>query len=201
MSIDISQQPQEKILSGIFTSRARVAILRLFMLDPTRTYYQRQIEAATGFLIRGVQRELERLTDVGMLYRRVEGNRTYYQVDTQFPLFPELRSMVLKTGTTEEQLRGGLAVDETVRLVFLCPAENRVLVVAAPDKHPGISVPAPYTFEIVSTDAFLAALTDDTQSLHPFLAQGVDLLGRRDDPIWHQIETAGFAVQKGKDVP
>ena len=201
MPTEISQKPPGKMLSGIFASSARVAILRLFMFDPTRAYYQRQIEAATGLLIRGVQRELERLTKVGMLYRRAEGNRTYYQVDTQFPLLPELRSMVLKTGTPEEQLRGELAIDEAVRLAFLCPAENRVLVVVVPDKHPEITVPAPYTVQIVSSEAFVAALTDDPQSLHPFLVQGVDLLGRRDDPIWHRIETAGFAVQKGKGVP
>ena len=86
------------------------------MLDPHRAYYQRQIEAATGQPLRAIQRELDRLTSVGLLYRHTEGNRTYHQVDVQFPLFPELRSMVLKTVEPEERLRGLLACDEAVRL-------------------------------------------------------------------------------------
>ena len=52
-----------KTLAVIFASSARVAVLRVFMLDPLRTYYQRQLESATGMAIRGVQRELERLKE------------------------------------------------------------------------------------------------------------------------------------------
>jgi DNA-binding transcriptional ArsR family regulator len=184
----------------IFTSSARVGVLRVFMLDPTREYYQRQIEAATGLPIRAVQRELERLTSAGLLYRRVEGNRTYYQVDTQFHLFPELQSMVLKTVSPEERLRGTLAVDDTVRLLFHCENEPRVLVVTSGVRRPNLQVD-PFTFDVMTMEEFLRAVAERSPALEPFLVRGVDLFGRREDVVWRRIEAAGYSVGKGRGVP
>ena len=185
----------------IFASSAREVVLRVFMLDPHRAYYQRQIEAATGQPLRAIQRELDRLTSVGLLYRRTEGNRTYHQVDMQFPLFPELQSMVLKTAEPEDRLRGLLACDETVRQAFLCGSESRVLVVTLGGNRPAVTVPGPFSIEVISTEDFHRALTENRASLEPFLVRGVDLLGRRDDVIWRRIEAAGYAVEKKKGVP
>ena len=181
---------------------ARVVVLRVFMLDPLRAYYQRQIEAATGQPIRAVQRELDRLTSTGLLYRRAEGNRTYYQVDVQFCLFPELRSMVLKTASAEERLRGHLAMDAAVRLAFWNESENRVLAVTLGG---GKSVPAAIAgalqVETMSMEEFDRLLADEPSALEGYLGCGVDLLGRRDDVIWRRIEAAGYQVPKGKGVP
>ena len=98
MTTKSSHHISSETLSVIFASSARVAILRVFMLDPIRTYYQRQLEQATGMALRGVQRELERLSSIDLLYRHMEGNRAYYRADMEFPLFHELRNMVLKAG-------------------------------------------------------------------------------------------------------
>jgi DNA-binding NarL/FixJ family response regulator len=46
---------KEKIVA-LFSSLARVEILRLFLLHPDRQFYQRQIERETGQPIRAVQR-------------------------------------------------------------------------------------------------------------------------------------------------
>lgn len=187
-------------LAMLFASSARAAILRLFMLDPSRAYYQRQIEAATGLAIRAVQRELERLAAMGLVYRRAEGNRTYYQVDVQFPLFPELRSMVLKTASEPERIRGQMAVDDAVRLAFLSGEESRLLVVTEGDRHPSLSVPEPYQILTMRSDEFTKALAEKAASLESFLARGVDLLGRREDVLWRRIEAAGYHVEKGRGV-
>lgn len=195
-----STRPENALL-GIFASAARVSVLRVFMLDPSRAYYQRQIEGATGLPIRAVQRELERLTSVGLLYRRVEGNRTYCQVDTRFPLFPELRSMILKTATDEDRLRGLLALDESVRLVFLDQSEGRVLIVTAGAKRPSLTDPGPFSIQVMTSEEFLRALSESPAPLEPFLSGGADLLGRREDVIWRRIEAAGYTVEKGKGVP
>ena len=45
------------VLEALFTSTARVEVLRLFLLDPHRAYYQRQIEAARVALTRLMKRE------------------------------------------------------------------------------------------------------------------------------------------------
>ena len=81
-----SQTVSLETLRLLFSSSARVQVLRIFMLDPTRAYYQRQLEGAAGLPIRAIQRELERLSAAGLLYRRAEGNRSYYQIDMDHPL-------------------------------------------------------------------------------------------------------------------
>lgn len=196
----VSQPTREGVLTGLFASGTRPVVLRLFMLDPTRAYYQRQIEAATGIPLRAIQRELERLTTVGLLYRRVEGNRTYYHVDTQFPLFPELRNMVLKTASNEDRLRGQVATDESVRLAFLLPEQGQMLVVTQHGEPFACAMPADYSVRVLSIEAFSRALSENLGDLAPFLHYGVDLLGRREDVVWRRIEAAGYTVRKGKGV-
>ena len=201
MTTDTSPTVRERALSVILASRARVAVLRVFMLDPTRSYYQRQLEQATGLQLRAVQREVERLSSVGLLYRRAEGNRAYYQVDTDFVLYPELRGMILKAGRARDRLRGAVAVDPFVRLAFLAGGQERALIVGVPGRRPRPQAAGGLSIEVMSSEEFLSALENARESLAPFLKEGVDLLGRRDDVIWRRIEAAGYMVQKGEGVP
>ena len=52
MTANSSQNISQKTLSMLFASSARAIVLRLFMVDPYRAYYQRQIEKSTGLAIR-----------------------------------------------------------------------------------------------------------------------------------------------------
>ena len=201
MTTAVSQKEHDIHLSTIFASSARVVVLRVFMLDPFRAYYQRQIEAATGQPIRAIQRELDRFSSAGLLYKRNEGNRTYYQVDTHFPLFPELRSIMLKTGTTEDRLRGGLAAEPSVRLALMCTEENRVLVVTTGGKLKPLAMPDLHHLEVMNEEEFIRVLSENPAALEAFLVRGTDILGRREDVLWRRIEAAGYQVPKGKGIP
>ncbi|MBN2308863.1 MAG: hypothetical protein JXR94_07840 [Candidatus Hydrogenedentes bacterium] len=200
MTANGSQKALADALVALFASKARAKVIGLFMVDPCRAYYQRQIEAVTGLAIRAVQRELERLTSIALLYRRAEGNRTYYQVDMQFPLFAELRSMVLKTAEPYDRLRGTLSMDEAVRLAFVADTNDRVLVVTAGGRRPAFTAPGPFAVEVMTSEAFEEAVSSRSPSLEPYLVRGLDLLGRREDVIWRRIEAAGYTVEKGKGV-
>ena len=201
MTTKVGQSSPRSFLNDLFASDARVAVLRVFMIDPTRAYYQRQLEAATGLPLRAVQRELDRLTLAGLLYRLDEGNRAYFQVDTEYPFFPELRSMVLKSSGPAEQLRAALVVDDAVRLAFLDGAGASALTVTQPGGALGGAWTAGIRVEAMSSEEFVRALAEDRERLRPYLAEGTDMLGRRDDVIWRHIEGAGFRVQKGAGVP
>jgi len=201
MTTIISQENTNGALTAIFSSKARVAVLRVFMLDPSRGLYQRQIEAATGLPIRAVQRELERLTETGLLYRWVDGNRTYYQVNTEFDLYPELRAIFLKKASPEECLRGHLAVHGTVRLSLLCEAERRALVVTEDGFIPELETPGAFDLEWMDEQTFSSTLEKTPEKLESYLRHGIDLLGRRDDLLWRRIEAAGYTVERGKGVP
>jgi DNA-binding transcriptional ArsR family regulator len=187
-------------LATLFASKARARVLKLFMLDPRRAFYQRQIESATGLAIRAVQRELERLAKVGLLYRHTQGNRAYYQVDQYFPLFKHLREMILAVSTPFERLRGALAFDPRVRLAFCIESESRVLAVTADGRSTDEAIPSQYHLETMSEEAFVRALSEDASAIDAYLREGVDLLGRREDLVWRRIEAAGYECAKGKDV-
>ena len=90
-------------LEVLFSSSARVQILHLFLLNPKRQFYQREIERETGQPIRAVQREVERLEGIDLLVRSEEGNRVFYRLNPNFALLAELtvlfQTAVGETGT------------------------------------------------------------------------------------------------------
>lgn len=192
----------ENLLTVLFTSMARVSVLRVFLIDPQRAYYQRQLEAATGLAIRAVQRELEKLTDSGLLNRRAEGKRAYYAIDTEFPGFDELRGLFLKEADPLLRLRAVLGMEPRAQLCFHNKRTGRVLLVMHDDADaPALDDFDMFDVEVIDTSEFLDRLSHAPKSLHPFLKAGEDILGRREDIIWCRIEAAGFQVQKGKGIP
>ena len=193
-------EPGPSPLETLFSSGARDAVLRLFMTDPTRAYYQRQIEQATGQPIRAVQREVSRLSGIGLLFRRVEGNRIYYHVDQEHLLYPELRSMVIKTSDALGKLRGWASTANEISLAFIDRMEKRVLLVTRGAAGPPAEVARAFKIELMPEDKFSEILDQTPETLDAFLRDGTDLLGRRDDVIWRRIERAGFRVEKSGGV-
>jgi len=86
-----------QVLEALFTSQARVAVLKLLLLNAHGRYYMREIAALTRQPVQAIQRELARLEAAGLLSATVEGNRKYYQANRQASVFPELRALLLKT--------------------------------------------------------------------------------------------------------
>jgi DNA-binding transcriptional ArsR family regulator len=80
-------------LDILFSSAARVQVLRLFLAHPDSQFYQREIERETGQPIRAVQREVKRLEEMELLTRSTEGNRVFYRLDPDFPLLAELTAL------------------------------------------------------------------------------------------------------------
>jgi len=53
--------------------------------------------------------ELRNLTEAGILLRERHGRHIYYRANTQCPIYPELRGLVLKTVGLADVLRAALA--------------------------------------------------------------------------------------------
>jgi DNA-binding transcriptional ArsR family regulator len=83
-------------LETLFSSAARVQVLRLFLLHPEDEFYQREIEREIGQPIRAVQREVGRLSEIGLLSSRTEGNRVFYRLNPDFPLLAEMKVLFQK---------------------------------------------------------------------------------------------------------
>ena len=84
-------------LEDIITSKVRVKILELFFSNLTEMYHVRGIVREIGEEINAVRRELERMENVGILKKEPRGNRIYYFLRTDYPMFGDLLSVVAKS--------------------------------------------------------------------------------------------------------
>ena len=82
----------DPILQALFTSQARVEVLKLFFLRSSGRHYLREISSLTDQPVRAIQRELARLEDADLLVSSVEGNRKYFNANRQSPVFSEIRA-------------------------------------------------------------------------------------------------------------
>ena len=87
----------DPILGALITSRARVEILKLLLLDSADRRYLREVASLTHQPLQAVQRELARLEAAGLLTAIIEGNRKYYQANRESPVFPEMKALLVKT--------------------------------------------------------------------------------------------------------
>jgi DNA-binding transcriptional ArsR family regulator len=84
------------LLTALFP-RTRQAILSATLLHPERSWYLRDLARHLGVVPSSLQRELAALVAAGILTRRQDGNRTYYQAEPACPIYPELRTILEKT--------------------------------------------------------------------------------------------------------
>jgi len=114
------------VLEKLFSSKARVEILKLFLFNPEDSFYQRQISALTHQSIRGVQREVKKLQGLGLIERSVQGNRVYYKVNKNCPIFEELKRILFKCTGVADALKDNLIRSDTIKFAFIygSTAEN-----------------------------------------------------------------------------
>ena len=108
-------------ISALFASATLGQLLYLFMLEPEREYYQRELQRLSGAHLRQVQRDLERLQQSGLVVCRAHGNRTYYGAVPAHPAFADLRAVVMKTWGVGNELSAalaGLGAAVTLALVY-----------------------------------------------------------------------------------
>ncbi len=86
------------MLDQLFGSKIRVKILRLFLANVDKKYYIREITRLLDTQINSVRREVENLSSFGILKKvgSDKEQKKYFQVNTKFDLYPELRSMILR---------------------------------------------------------------------------------------------------------
>lgn len=107
-------------LKELFSSGARVGILRLLLLDSHKRYYQRQIARILDLPIRSIQQEIPRLEKLQIVNSEQDGNRRYLQANRRCPIFPELQAIFLKSSGVAEALRSYLEKNgQGIRSAFI----------------------------------------------------------------------------------
>jgi predicted nucleotidyltransferase len=107
------------MLERLFSSRVRVKLLTIFMTNPLTRFYTRQLERLLEESPYAIQRELRRLEGIGLLQAEREANLRYYWVNREFPIYPELKGIILKTSGLGNTLREALSQLGTVEEAFI----------------------------------------------------------------------------------
>lgn len=84
-------------LKDFFISKVRVKLLKIFLEDPAKVFYVRELVRIAGEEINAVRRELERMLEAAMLIREKRGNRLYYGFNKNYLYYFELLQMVVKS--------------------------------------------------------------------------------------------------------
>jgi DNA-binding transcriptional ArsR family regulator len=106
------------MLAELLSSRVKAEIFRLLFGVAPRELHVREIERQSGLADATVRQELRRLSRLGVVESRRDGNRTYYRANLLHPLYPDIRSLTLKTSGLAGVLREALA-HPGIRLAFV----------------------------------------------------------------------------------
>ena len=106
-------------LAELLSSRGRAEIFRLLFGPAHRELHVRELERQTGLSDATVRQELKKLSRLGVVESRRDGNRTYYRANDAHPLYPDIRNLVLKTSGLKDVLREALGGAADIKSAFV----------------------------------------------------------------------------------
>ncbi|MFA9213141.1 MAG: ArsR family transcriptional regulator [Candidatus Methylacidiphilales bacterium] len=84
------------MLDALITSKTRIKLLLKFFLNSNNRDYLRGLESEFGDSSNSIRQELNKLETAGLLESNSEGNKKIFNANTKHPLFPEIKSILMK---------------------------------------------------------------------------------------------------------
>ncbi len=81
------------MIEQLLGSKTRVKLLQLFMGNPNRSFYVREITRKIDEQINSVRRELSNLLNIGIIVSDTTNNRLYYEVNQQYEFYGPLKAI------------------------------------------------------------------------------------------------------------
>ena len=108
-----------KLLDALLP-KTRQGILAALLGQPEKTWYVSELARRMGVPSSSLQRELQDLTQVGILKSHRQGRMVYYQANTDSPVYADLRGLLLKTAGLVDVLADALKpLAAKLELVFV----------------------------------------------------------------------------------
>jgi DNA-binding transcriptional ArsR family regulator len=104
-------------LEQLFGSKTRVKLLSLFLNNPGRPYYVREITRKIDEQINSVRRELSNLLAIGIVKSDNQNNRLYYEANQQFRYYAPLRAIFTNVADEAPELENTKEDDETAKKI------------------------------------------------------------------------------------
>jgi len=100
-------------------AKVRARLLGLLLLNSERGFYLSEAARLVGVAPRVASYNLQALSRMGILTRTVRGREVVYQANRSCPIFPELRSIMIKTVGLVDQVRKALAPIHAIDVAFI----------------------------------------------------------------------------------
>lgn len=81
------------MIDALFGSKTRVKLLHLFLNNPGKSFYVREITRMIDEQINSVRRELSNMLNVGIIKSDTAENKLYYEVDQRYEFYVPLRQI------------------------------------------------------------------------------------------------------------
>lgn len=92
------------MLKRLFTSNTRIKLMTVFLMNPAEEYFIRELTRKLDEQINSIRRELDNLKRIGLLKTRTKNRKKYYYVNTGFIIYEELKSIIIKAVSSNENL-------------------------------------------------------------------------------------------------
>ena len=177
------------MLKHLFTSKARVKLLTIFLLKPDDEYFVRELTRALDEQINSVRRELDNLKKLGLLKSRAKNRKKFFMVNKNFVLFNELRSIIIKATNSSENLIKNITKMGDVDFLLISGAflqrETAVdlLVVGKVDKEnlgkflDTLETAEPIKFSVLTTEDFLYRIKCRDQFILDLIQDPANMIG------------------------
>jgi len=97
------------MIDTLFGSKTRVKLLHLFLNNPGKSFYVREITRIIDEQINSVRRELSNMLNVGVIECDSAENKLYYQVNQRYEYYKPLRAIFSDSKDFEIKFSNSLA--------------------------------------------------------------------------------------------
>lgn len=161
--------------------KVRQRVLSLLYGEPQRSFYASELISIAQSGSGAVQRELQTLSEVGLISVRRLGKQKHYQANALAPIYPELRGLILKTVGLADILKMALApISGQIVLSFVFGSIAKSQDVSESD-----------------VDLLVVSDTLDYSDLYISLEQASEALGRTINPTLYSKDD--FQVRRERD--
>lgn len=93
------------MIDALFGSKTRVKLLHLFLSNPGRAFYVREITRKIDEQINSVRRELANMLNVGIIKSENSNNKLYYEVNQDYVHYEPLRQIFVAATSESRALK------------------------------------------------------------------------------------------------
>ena len=93
------------MIDALFGSKTRVKLLHLFLNNPDRAFYVREITRKIDEQINSVRRELANMLSIGIIKSENSNNRLYYEVNQEYAHYAPLRAIFANSELASEAVQ------------------------------------------------------------------------------------------------